>query len=470
MGLGMSRERIVVGVDGSAASVAALRWAVASSRWLGLPVEALFVTPGDQQRKAGELDPEVVLTGVVDVALTPAQRRAGLSVSRQVVAGSPAEVLVERSQQASLLVLGRSQGRDPLHVSTTSRCLRHAACPVGVVPATLPEPGVSGDGERTATAYGTVGDRRVGEVMRPQVLGIDATAGADVGLQMMVGAGVHHLPVMEHGRCIGLLYEADVVWHLARWALLDTIPTAGDLASRPPPHVSVDQTVREAAAEIASSTGDVVLVTDQDRVVGSLTADDLVSLVAQESSGDGSTATGRRVSVRSGSPATLSDERPSAVVVGVDGSDAAKRALAWAVCFAAHAGSSVHAVSVCALVPPSPFLGLPGTPDDIDVVAQGHREMLADAVREADPDRYGVRVQTSVVHGEPGRALCSLAAGALAVVVGSHGRGAVLSSLLGSVSAYCVRHAECPAFVIPPRAADAVEARFRARSGQRSRT
>ncbi|MEQ7126640.1 universal stress protein [Actinopolymorpha sp. B11F2] len=151
------------------------------------------------------------------------------------------------------------------------------------------------------------------------------------------------------------------------------------------------------------------------------------------------------------------EEHGATVVVGVDGSPAARLAVAWAVQFAGGAGATVHAVAVCGVVPASPFLTVPTPREEVDLVAEQHHDMIAEALRQADPQSHGVAVRTSVIHGEPGRALCALSAGASALVVGSHGRGAVLTALLGSVSAYCVRHAKCPVFVIPPDAVESVD-------------
>lgn len=271
----MNNSPILAGVDGSAASVTALRWAAAEAVRLDLSVDALFGAP----KKRGEpLDPQVLLTASVDTAV-PAASPERHRVSPQVVVGEPADVLIERSSGAFLLVLGRSHGRDPLHTSTMSRCLRHARCPVAVVPSSVPEPGGQSIGVPTPEAYGALADRPVGEVMTPHVLGVDATSGVDVALQMMVGAGVHHLPVMEESRCVGLLYETDVVWRMAGWSSLDRPPSASELARKPVPLLTADQTVREAAQELIRKAGNAVLVTDRDQVVGVLTADDLVTLL-----------------------------------------------------------------------------------------------------------------------------------------------------------------------------------------------
>jgi CBS domain-containing protein len=77
-----------------------------------------------------------------------------------------------------------------------------------------------------------------------------------------------------------------VVWHMASWTGIDGPHTAADVARRPPPRLSPDQPVRQAAVEMFDSVGDAVVVTDGERVVGILTANDLVDLLAAGSPGD----------------------------------------------------------------------------------------------------------------------------------------------------------------------------------------
>ena len=54
-----------------------------------------------------------------------------------------------------------------------------------------------------------------------------------------------------------------------------------------------------------------------------------------------------------------------------------------------------------------------------------------------------------VLHGDPGRELCGLAAelSASAIVLGTRGRGGIKRALLGSVSDYVVRNAPCSVVV-----------------------
>jgi nucleotide-binding universal stress UspA family protein len=58
-----------------------------------------------------------------------------------------------------------------------------------------------------------------------------------------------------------------------------------------------------------------------------------------------------------------------------------------------------------------------------------------------------------VLHGDPGRALCDLAAevNADAIVMGSRGRGGIKRALLGSVSDHVVRNAPCTVIITGPR-------------------
>src|SRR5205823_11954661 len=75
------------------------------------------------------------------------------------------------------------------------------------------------------------------------------------------------------------------------------------------------------------------------------------------------------------------------------------------------------------------------------------RAVVAESV--AAVDSSGVRVEQEVVEGPPGASLCRHAEGAALLVVASSGHGAVLDTLVGSVSQYCIHHAPCPAVIVP---------------------
>lgn len=78
-------------------------------------------------------------------------------------------------------------------------------------------------------------------------------------------------------------------------------------------------------------------------------------------------------------------------------------------------------------------------------VIEGHGA-LAVTARTLGPDPY----EQHVVEGAPGPAICALAEelGASVIVVGSHGKGFLARTVLGSVSSYVVRHAPCPVLVV----------------------
>lgn len=459
----MSPRGIVVGVDGSAASVCALRWAADHADLLDMPLEAVLVSVEDEA-DADEQALAAALAATVDSAVAAPELRR--RVSQDVLRGPLVDVLVERSRGASLLVLGRPHGRHSPHLTTLTRSIRHAACPVAVVPVTAPRPYPA---RPTRAPTGDLGDRPVRDVMTPTVLAVLATTSMDVALQIMLGAGIHHLPVMDHGECVGLLHETDVVWHLAATPTGERLPTAGEGARTPVATVSPDTTVSQVAERMFASSSDALVVADAERIVGILTANDLLGVLAGRERGRGPRAdTGLRAvdggqrldrkhttrPVPNQTPHWSSEpESERTVVVGIDGSPSARQALTWAVDYASRLGYGVRAVSVCSLMPPAPFMPAGGTPvEDPDVLIQAHQEQADAAVRQVDPGSRGVSVETSVVLGEAGPALCAVASQAPVLVLGSRGRGRVLSALLGSVSAYCVRHARTAVVVIPPAA------------------
>ena len=116
------------------------------------------------------------------------------------------------------------------------------------------------------------------------------------------------------------------------------------------------------------------------------------------------------------------------IVVAVDGSDHSARAVRWAAEQAFLEHRRLVAVSVG---------------DDAGVRAD---DALA-AARELHPD---LSLQGAAVPGDPRQVLIDLSADAHLLVIGSRGRGALQSMLLGSVSAAVSAHATCPVVVCRP--------------------
>jgi nucleotide-binding universal stress UspA family protein len=131
---GRERRRIIVGVDGSLTSGAALRWATEEARHWSAELVLLHVASpalAPSWRAPDGATAEQV------VALADRIRAQGVEATAQVASGDPAGVLLARAANADLLVMG-GQGlgahRGLLLGGVAQECLRRARCPVVVVP------------------------------------------------------------------------------------------------------------------------------------------------------------------------------------------------------------------------------------------------------------------------------------------------------------------------------------------------
>ena len=147
------------------------------------------------------------------------------------------------------------------------------------------------------------------------------------------------------------------------------------------------------------------------------------------------------------------------LLVATDGSDLAIRAAVEGVSLTRPA-DRVLVVAVADLLDASLAEDATGhaaasmTPDELEshnrgITAEGRAAVDATAEALRVVTSMPARVDTMVVDGDPGRALCRVAAdvGATAVIIGSRGRGGLKRALLGSVSDYVVRHAPCSVIV-----------------------
>jgi len=136
------------------------------------------------------------------------------------------------------------------------------------------------------------------------------------------------------------------------------------------------------------------------------------------------------------------------IVVGVDGSDEAGAALAFAV-----EEARLHRLPlrvVCAWEPSaSTYAGEVFAATDDGFVAGERR--AADVLREVleQVPHDDVRVEAVTVEGHAASALLEQAAGADLLVVGTRGRGATTRHLLGSVSGEVAHKARCPVTIVP---------------------
>jgi CBS domain-containing protein len=119
------------------------------------------------------------------------------------------------------------------------------------------------------------------QLMTTRVVAITADAPCSTALQLMAATGVRHLPVLDGNRCCGVVFEID----LARFAsaacspLMRATMCVGDL-TRPAAPLPVTARRSDAARRMQDEHGDAVLVSDQGRLVGIVTATDLVRSLA----------------------------------------------------------------------------------------------------------------------------------------------------------------------------------------------
>ena len=141
------------------------------------------------------------------------------------------------------------------------------------------------------------------------------------------------------------------------------------------------------------------------------------------------------------------------VIVGVDGSVAARAALEFAVHEAALRRSGLRVIAVVQLpaygitamagfVPPPPEVLV----EDVRRAVQQH----VDDLLAARGDSGGGPITVQAVAGHPGQVLCDAAGEDDLLVVGHHGHDSVAGGLLGSVGLHCVLHARCPVTVVRP--------------------
>ena len=138
-------QRIVVGVDGSPSSKAALAWAVRQAELTGATVEAVsvwhypFMMGGFAWAPAaeGEVDFETISAKVLsDAVAETVDPATAVKISTTVREGNAAQVLLEAADGADLLVVGsRGHGgfTGALLGSVSQHCAYHAPCPIVII-------------------------------------------------------------------------------------------------------------------------------------------------------------------------------------------------------------------------------------------------------------------------------------------------------------------------------------------------
>lgn len=142
----------------------------------------------------------------------------------------------------------------------------------------------------------------------------------------------------------------------------------------------------------------------------------------------------------------------SGILVGVDGSEHSRKALAWAV-----REAGIRHAPLTVLTVHQALVGYWGTPvtyasdhalaEQARKEAQAETDEMLDRLSEEEPRPSEVTVLC--VHGIPADALLAESASADLVVVGSRGAGGFKKLLMGSVSSQVTHHAHVPVVVVP---------------------
>ena len=150
------------------------------------------------------------------------------------------------------------------------------------------------------------------------------------------------------------------------------------------------------------------------------------------------------------------NEDEHAVVVGVDGSEAALHAVRWAAREAARRHAPLRLVHVCHLAHVRhPRHVSPPTEYHAAVLDQGRHWLTeaSEAARRVAPD---LPLATDLRDGVAADLLVSESRTAQLVVIGSRGLGGFAALLVGSVAVALTAHAHCPVVVVHSPGADGV--------------
>jgi nucleotide-binding universal stress UspA family protein len=130
------------------------------------------------------------------------------------------------------------------------------------------------------------------------------------------------------------------------------------------------------------------------------------------------------------------------VIVGVDGSNASRRALRWAADYASACNAPLEAIAVWEM--PATYGWISRTVDEspTEAMLRGLESVIADVVGSSP------HCEATVSQGHAAYVLVAASKRADLLVLGSRGMGGFTGMLLGSVSHYCVHHADCPVVVL----------------------
>lgn len=139
----------------------------------------------------------------------------------------------------------------------------------------------------------------------------------------------------------------------------------------------------------------------------------------------------------------VGSEQELRIIVGVDGSACATRALDFAAQEAALMGAVLLVVCVYGMPPGENTLTFP-----IGLLEDDAESVLREALERVSEVAPEVVAKGELVLGSPRHVLVEMSRTATILVVGTRGHGNVAGMILGSVSEYALHHASCTTIVV----------------------
>ncbi|HEU5243833.1 MAG TPA: universal stress protein [Gaiellaceae bacterium] len=141
----------------------------------------------------------------------------------------------------------------------------------------------------------------------------------------------------------------------------------------------------------------------------------------------------------------------SVIVVGVDQSEQARKALRFAVEEAKFRNAKLRVVHAWqyGTIGVDGFTPVVGA--DIRDVRGAAEQALEETLREPLGNTGSVEIERRLVEGPPASVLVDQSRDADLLVVGSRGHGGFTELLLGSVSQQVSHHADCPVVIVRPK-------------------
>lgn len=132
------------------------------------------------------------------------------------------------------------------------------------------------------------------------------------------------------------------------------------------------------------------------------------------------------------------------IVVGVDGSEPSNKALEWAIAEALRSPAVIDVVSAWTF-PMVEGYAFTTSVSDVERLA---RDVIDAGMSRVAAEAPNIVVRGEIADGEAGPVLVDEAKGADLLVVGARGLAGLARLFLGSVSAYCARHADCTVVIV----------------------